>query len=110
MWERVQRCDCVLCVVCVEPSVAQLVERLTVVLYAVHQCARKSIGRWFDSGHSDLCCSPGSRVGKLSCLCSIFFAFHVVLRMLYCVCCTAYVVLRASDRPAIGLRQRSLEH
>ena len=42
-----------------EPSVAQLVERLTVVLNAVYQCARKSIGRWFDSGHSDLCCGLG---------------------------------------------------
>ena len=44
---------------CVEPSVAQLVERLTVVLDAVYQCARKSIGRWFDSGHSDLYSSLG---------------------------------------------------
>jgi hypothetical protein len=35
------------------PSVAQLVERLTVVFYTVFQYTRKSIGRWFDSGHSD---------------------------------------------------------
>ena len=30
-----------------------MVERLTVVLYTVFQYSRKSIGRWFDSGHSD---------------------------------------------------------
>ena len=46
---------CVWHVACVQPSVAQLVERLTVVLDVVYQCARKSIGRWFDSGHSDFC-------------------------------------------------------
>ena len=41
------------------PSVAQLVERLTVVFYTVSQYTRKSIGRWFDSGHSDLYSSFG---------------------------------------------------
>jgi hypothetical protein len=38
----------------VEPSVAQLVERLTVVFDTVFQYLRKSIGRWFDSGHSEI--------------------------------------------------------
>jgi len=40
------------------PSVAQLVERLTVVFGTVFQYPRKSIGRWFDSGHSDFILPP----------------------------------------------------
>ena len=52
---------------CVEPSVDQLVERLTVVLRVVYQYARKSIGRWFDSGHSDLCGSRALAVRTLFC-------------------------------------------
>jgi hypothetical protein len=40
------------------PSVAQLVERLTVVFGTVFQYRRKSIGRWFDSGLSDFILPP----------------------------------------------------
>ena len=39
--------------VAVQPSVARMVERLTIVLYTI-LCCRKSISRWLDSGHSEI--------------------------------------------------------
>ena len=39
--------------VAVQPSVARMVERLTIVLYTI-LCCRKTIGRWLDSGHSEI--------------------------------------------------------
>uniref|UniRef100_A0AAV1U6A6 Uncharacterized protein n=1 Tax=Peronospora matthiolae TaxID=2874970 RepID=A0AAV1U6A6_9STRA len=49
---------------------------------AVYQCARKSIGRWFDSGHSELC---GTLELPVRALDGLFFG----------VCCRSFAFKRA---------------